>query len=203
MQADTGATWSVNKLGEWIKPTEIVDGGTKHLHGVMEAGLRAETGSTHGNDDNDNDSDSDRHRTMSVSAMDAAVANFGELTGYPSPVNITADTQTYGASYVLLPGCSVDCGAPLMIRCVVSFLATSPRTRGLRAGTGTAAPSSLYLITSSLLHDVLSFVLPLRTVRTYVSSSACVRACVLYSNKCPYVCMCIMHEHAMYRAFGW
>ena len=78
-------TWSANKLGSWINPSDIVDGGTKHLHGVTEDGLRVQDGGS----------------TMQISSLDAAVANFGVLDAYPSPVHVTADTSTYGSSYVL------------------------------------------------------------------------------------------------------
>ena len=84
--ADTTAAWAANKLGEWVGPAEIVNGGTKHLHGVTEEGLRV---TSH-----------DGHR-MQVAALDAAVANFGELTAYPSPVNTTGDTRSSGSSFVL------------------------------------------------------------------------------------------------------
>ena len=57
--------WSANKLGEWIRSDDIVDGGTKHLHGVTEAGLRF---------------DAEGGRTFSVGSTDAGVANFGNLT---------------------------------------------------------------------------------------------------------------------------
>ena len=40
-------------------------------------------------------------RSMQSAAEDAAVANFGQLTAYPSPVNTTADTATFGSSFVL------------------------------------------------------------------------------------------------------
>ena len=82
---DENATWSANKLGSWIDPSDIVDGGTKHLHGVTEDGLRVQDGDS----------------TMQISSIDAAVANFGKLDAYPSPVHETADTSTYGSSYVL------------------------------------------------------------------------------------------------------
>ena len=36
-----------------------------------------------------------------IGSTDAGLANFGELTAYPSPVNTSADTSTYGASFVL------------------------------------------------------------------------------------------------------
>ena len=38
---------------------------------------------------------------MTIGSTDAGLANFGELTAYPSPVNTSADTKTYGASFVL------------------------------------------------------------------------------------------------------
>jgi hypothetical protein len=91
-KADTAAEWSANKLGEWVTPTEIVNGGTKHLHGVMEGGMRATI--------------RDAGRTMSVSALDAAVVNFGQLTAYPSPVNVTGDTATFGSSFLLFGACA-------------------------------------------------------------------------------------------------
>ena len=78
--------WTVDKLGEWVRPSEIVNGGSKHLHGVMEGGLRATT---------------DNGRSLNIAALDAAVANFGELNAYPSPVNTTADTRSFGSSFCL------------------------------------------------------------------------------------------------------
>ena len=56
--------------------------------GVMEGGLMYQTG----NDAND---------TLAIGSLDAGLANFGQLTAYPSPVNTSADTKTYGASFVL------------------------------------------------------------------------------------------------------
>ena len=41
------AVWSANKLGAWVTPTEIVDGGSKHLHGVTEEGLRVTSATGH------------------------------------------------------------------------------------------------------------------------------------------------------------
>ena len=80
-------TWSANKLGSWIEPDDIVDGGTKHLHGITEEGLRVR--------------DNNNNNTMQISSLDAAVANFGMLTAYPSPVHETADTSKDGSSFVL------------------------------------------------------------------------------------------------------
>lgn len=39
-QKQRDGLWSANKLGEWISSTEIIDGGTKHLHGVTDKGLK-------------------------------------------------------------------------------------------------------------------------------------------------------------------
>ena len=94
----TGAgKWSADKLGEWVAEDEIVPGGSQHLQGVMEGGLRYDLG------------DHPAKRTqigaathsMQIGSTDAGLANFGELTAYPSPVNTSADTKTYGASFVL------------------------------------------------------------------------------------------------------
>lgn len=61
--------WAANKLGAWIASNDVVRNGTKHLHGVMEAGLRvtAEDGAQ-----------------LSVRALDAPILSFGEPTAYPS-----------------------------------------------------------------------------------------------------------------------
>jgi len=81
----SNGAWSVNKLGSWIGSEEVIDGGTKHLHGNMEAGIRVEVAG----------------RRLSVSSMDAAVVNFGDLTAYPSPVHSGPDTLAFGGSFVL------------------------------------------------------------------------------------------------------
>ena len=82
-----GLRWSADKLGEWISPGEIVDGGSKHLHGITQQGMRATT--------------ADGAHTLQVQTLDAAVGNFGALNAYPSPVNTTADTGAFGSSFVL------------------------------------------------------------------------------------------------------
>lgn len=82
-----GGKWFANKLGEWIGSTEIVDGGTKHLHGVTEKGIKFES--------------ADGKNVFTVASTDAGVANFGNLTAYPSPVHQDADVDTFGAGFVL------------------------------------------------------------------------------------------------------
>ena len=39
-QPTGGGLWSADKLGEWVREDEIVPGGSQHLQGVMEGGLR-------------------------------------------------------------------------------------------------------------------------------------------------------------------
>ena len=87
-----GLQWAVNKLGSWITPDEIVNGGSKHLHGISEEGIKVTSG--------------DGKAVMHIAVHDAAVASFGaqdagKPTAYPSPVNVTADTADYGSSVVL------------------------------------------------------------------------------------------------------
>ena len=79
-------SWSVNKLGAHISATDVVDGGAKHLHGITrQPALSVASGG----------------QRMSVSALDAAVVNFGELTAYPYLYNTIPDTDQFGASFLL------------------------------------------------------------------------------------------------------
>eukprot|EP00039_Didymoeca_costata_P015527 m.266946 g.266946 ORF g.266946 m.266946 type:complete len:257 (+) comp16240_c0_seq31:1547-2317(+) len=78
-------TWDASKLDEWVNVHDIVDGGSKSLEGVLENGVRFS---------------SDQH-SMQIQSMDAAVVRFGNLSGYPTPVNSDADITDYGSSFVL------------------------------------------------------------------------------------------------------
>ena len=55
------------------------------LQGVMEKGLKYHA--------------SDGKHTMTIGSTDAGLANFGQLTAYPSPVNVSADTRTFGSLF--------------------------------------------------------------------------------------------------------
>jgi hypothetical protein len=90
--------WYADKLGEWVAEDEIVPGGSQHLQGVMEGGLRYDLD---GSDSTTRSSVGAAANSMKIGSTDAGLANFGELTAYPSPVNVSADTKTYGASFVL------------------------------------------------------------------------------------------------------
>ena len=88
LPAPTGAAtgdWSVDKLGEWLNISDVVEGGAKHLHGNMEGGIRVDMAG---------------HR-MSIAAQDAAIASFGNLTAYPYPIQPQPDTADFGASFVV------------------------------------------------------------------------------------------------------
>ena len=103
-----GANWTVNKLGSFIDASDVLDGGTKHLHGITrQPALRVTSPPADGDG---------KRRRMSVSALDAAVVNFGQLTAYPSPVLTEPDTDQFGASFLLwdnLWGTNCEPGGPL------------------------------------------------------------------------------------------
>ncbi len=82
--ADTGV-WAVDKLGSWLNISNVVGGGCKHLHGNMEGGIRVDIAG---------------HR-MSIAALDAAIASFGNLTAYPYPIQPQPNTAQFGASFVV------------------------------------------------------------------------------------------------------
>eukprot|EP01043_Picozoa_sp_COSAG02_P060900 COSAG02_NODE_8059_length_2728_cov_2.497528_2_plen_345_part_00 len=86
--SSAGTTWEVNKLGTWVDiQRDVVKGGTKHLHGIeQQPSLRI--------------IDSNQQQ-MSITALDAAVLNVGELTAYPAPVDVDANVSAYGASFLL------------------------------------------------------------------------------------------------------
>jgi len=80
-----GVSWAAKSLGAWVDSADIVDGGSKRLFGAN--ALRA--GSKNG------------PSAFEVASTDALVASFGELNAYPTPTNMSAKTDEYGASHVL------------------------------------------------------------------------------------------------------
>ena len=78
--------WSMNKLNSWIGNSDIVNGGSQHLHGITDSGIRFE---------------SITGKTLQIKSLDLAVASFGELVGYPTPTNVTADTEKFGTSFYI------------------------------------------------------------------------------------------------------
>ena len=86
--------WFVNKLGEWVEYKDEVKGASQHLHGIASDGSVASRMSSVLEDGHD-------QATMRLSSMDAAVVNLGNLSAYPSPVNVTPDLGHGGASFVL------------------------------------------------------------------------------------------------------
>ena len=97
-----GGLWFADKLGEWVASNDIVPGGSQHLQGVMEKGLRYNA--------------SDGKHSMTIGSLDAGLANFGALTAYPSPVNASADTKSFGSSFVLFDNlCKPSCTLLLIV----------------------------------------------------------------------------------------
>ena len=93
LPSQSNVSWTVNKLGTWIGATEVVSGGSMHLHGLADPmpAVRATT--------------ANGAQQLQIEAVDAAVANFGELTAYPSPVHANASTEEHGASFLLWCAC--------------------------------------------------------------------------------------------------
>ena len=82
-------TWSASRIGEWQNVENVVDGGSKHLYGVTDEGIRARS-SRRGNE-----------QQMSVESYDAVVASFGLETAYPIPTNVDPNPEAFGSSFVL------------------------------------------------------------------------------------------------------
>lgn len=85
--------WEAEKLGEWVSVSggAVVPGGSKHLHGVSEGGVRITLPQTRGSATGV----AAAKEVMTVSTLDSAVLNLGELTAYPSPVDLDPDVQVW------------------------------------------------------------------------------------------------------------
>ena len=79
--------WEASRIGEWVGIDNIVDGGSKHLYGVTDNGIRATNMKT--------------NRVMSIFSFDSTVATFGKDTAYPSPTHVNPDVNDFGTSFVL------------------------------------------------------------------------------------------------------
>ena len=84
-----GPEYSVNKLGNWVDPLGVVDGGAKSLHGFSPSGpsLIARWPST--------------ADTMTVTSLDAGVVRFDRPFPTPTPIFRQPDTAGYGAHFAL------------------------------------------------------------------------------------------------------
>lgn len=80
-----GSAWRMNKLGEWVDPSDVVTGGSKHLHAIVTAseGLMFGGG------------------RMNLTAPLSPLVCFGEPTGFPIPLNRQPD-WSQGVSFVLV-----------------------------------------------------------------------------------------------------
>lgn len=78
------STWSMDKMGEWISPSAVINGGSPHLHAIK-SGVRVEQADGH---------------SLMFSILDAPVVSMGLQNGYPIPTNQTANMD-YGFSSLL------------------------------------------------------------------------------------------------------
>ena len=87
IQGDNIIKWEASRIREWEGIDNIIDGGSKHLYGVTDDGIKATNIKTKG--------------TMSVSSFDSNVASFGAESAYPSPTYSNPDVSNEGVSFVL------------------------------------------------------------------------------------------------------
>ena len=67
-----GGGWAIDKLGEWVSPLSVADGGSQGLS-LVNSGMLYTCGSTCG--------------MMFVRSLDAGVVKFGDLLPFPTPVH--------------------------------------------------------------------------------------------------------------------
>ena len=74
-----------DRQGDWIAAGDNVFGGSVHMLGVQSRGVRFDRA----------------HSSLTVAAVDAAIAVWGVPNAFPAPTNVLPDIKTYGASFVL------------------------------------------------------------------------------------------------------
>lgn len=83
-QGSKTANWEADKLGQWVDLLDVVDGGSKHIHGVT-SGFRMRSTQGH---------------TLVVGCVDAGIISAGAPTGFPTPVHSDPD-MSLGVSSLL------------------------------------------------------------------------------------------------------
>merc|ERR1712087_1033747 len=79
-----GGRWAMDKLSEWVLPDDVVDGGSKGLHGVSTGVnfVRADGSS------------------LFIETVDAPIVSWGGPNPFPTPVHGNVDLSS-GANFVL------------------------------------------------------------------------------------------------------
>lgn len=75
---------SMEKLGEWVDPVDVVIGGAQRHHSVSAGGVSVSVGNA----------------TVAISSVDARTVNWGAETGFPTPTDTPADV-TQGVSFMV------------------------------------------------------------------------------------------------------
>jgi len=78
--SDMGSGWAMDKLGEWVSPLSVADGGSVSLHPVNTGILYAHGPSGGG-------------RGIFFRTMDSAVVRFGAKVPFPTPVHGQPDVS--------------------------------------------------------------------------------------------------------------
>jgi len=82
--AAPASQWAMDKLGEWVLPEDVVDGGSRGLHGVSSGISFARTDGS----------------SLFVETLDASIVSWGGPDPYPTPVHEQPDWSR-GANFVL------------------------------------------------------------------------------------------------------
>ena len=78
---------SMDKLGWWVDPMDVVDGGSKHLHYVADGGITfMPTGTSN---------------RLAVTSPDAGTVVWGYPTSFPTPSNELPTVAEDGGAYIL------------------------------------------------------------------------------------------------------
>lgn len=85
-----GSVWGMDKLGELVSPLNLVDGGSKGLHGVSSGVLFARETAV----------GSKQWERMFFTTADAGIVAWGSPNPFPTPIHAQPDLS-YGASFLL------------------------------------------------------------------------------------------------------
>lgn len=109
-QSSSPLAYELNKLGDWVNPLQVVDGGAKSLQGVAPDGvsLRISSGMH---------ADGYTPRRLSVASLDSGVVRFDTPYPTPTPIFRQPDIAANGAHFALhMNTWNSECSASMLHR---------------------------------------------------------------------------------------
>jgi len=88
--SEAGVAWGMDKMGELVSPLNLVDGGSKGLHGVSSGVLFARRDTIN----------STAWERAFFTTVDAGIVSWGSPDPFPTPIHDQPDLS-YGASFLL------------------------------------------------------------------------------------------------------